>query len=272
MIGGKVSIMTGATGPISAAITACATGVTSLIMGAMFLALGKADLAICGAVDFSLVEPILAGFYTMNGSYSPKPGHPVLPPDKASRPFSVDRRGFVVSEGAGCIILATEEFAKANGLPHDFTVAGWGMNSDASHFVAPNLETVTRCITETLRDARLSPRDIDAVNAHAASTQIGDKIEYKALRKGFNGRIPPVSANKSLIGHAMGAASAIEAIFALEGMKRSVLLPTINHVPDPEMELDCVAEGARKLDQEYVLKNAFGFGGCNSCVVFRRVC
>ncbi|MFW5855074.1 MAG: beta-ketoacyl-[acyl-carrier-protein] synthase family protein, partial [Thermodesulfobacteriota bacterium] len=111
---------------------------------------------------------------------------------------------------------------------------------------------------------------IDAVNAHATSTKIGDRVEYDALKAVFGKRLPPVSANKSLIGHAMGASSAIESIWAMEGMKRSVVLPTINYTPDPEIDLDPVAEGARRLDQEYVLKNAFGFGGCNSCIVFRR--
>ena len=128
------------------------------------------------------------------------------------------------------------------------------MTSDAHHFVAPHLETVTRCIAECIEDAGISPRDIDAVNAHATSTKVGDKVEYDALKAVFGGAMPPVSANKSLIGHAMGASSAIESIFAMEGMLNGVVLPTINYTPDPEMVLDCVAEGARLLDQEYVLK------------------
>jgi len=125
-------------------------------------------------------------------------------------------------------------------------------------------------MTQAIADAGITPREIHAVNAHATSTKIGDKVEYDALRAVFGNHMPPVSANKSFTGHAMGASSAIEAILALEGMGREILLPTINYTPDPEMELDCVSEGARQLSQEYVLKNAFGFGGCNSCVVFRR--
>ena len=271
MVGGKVSILTGATGPICSTITACATGITSLIIGEMLLQRGMADVVIGGAVDFPLVEPIVAGFATMNGAYRPKEGQPAELPQKTSRPFSLNRRGFVVSEGAGCIIMASEEFAHAHGLEPGFELSGWSMTSDASHFVAPNLATVQRCIGETISNAGLEPEDIDAVNAHATSTKVGDKVEADALHNIFGKNIPPVTANKSQLGHAMGASSAIEAIFAMESMGKDTLLPTINYIPDPAIEIDCVAEGARKCKQEFVLKNAFGFGGCNSCVIFRRL-
>ncbi len=145
------------------------------------------------------------------------------------------------------------------------------MTSDACHFVAPHLPTVTRCMAECIDKSGISSHDIDVVNAHAASTKVGDEVEYKALKTVFGDSLPPVSANKSLIGHAMGASSAIEAIFAMEGMLQGVVPPTINYTPDPELVLDCVADGARRLDQEYVLKNSFGFGGCNACVVFHRI-
>ncbi|MEN6374351.1 MAG: beta-ketoacyl-[acyl-carrier-protein] synthase family protein [Smithella sp.] len=271
MVGGKVSILTGATGPICSTITACATGLTSLIIGEMLLQRGMADVVIGGAVDFPLVEPIVAGFATMNGAYRPKEGQPAELPQKTSRPFSLNRRGFVVSEGAGCIIMASAEFAQAHGLEPVFELAGWSMTSDASHFVAPNLATVQRCIEETISNAGLEPEDVDAVNAHATSTKVGDKVEADALHNIFGKNIPPVTANKSQLGHAMGASSAIEAILAMESMGKDTLLPTINYIPDPAIEIDCVAEGARKWKQEFVLKNAFGFGGCNSCVIFRRL-
>jgi 3-oxoacyl-[acyl-carrier-protein] synthase II len=271
MVGGKISILTHATGPITSPISACATGVTSMIIGALLLAQGQADIAICGAVDFALVEPIVAGFATMNGAYSPKPGQETEPAARASRPFSIDRRGFVISEGAGCIILASEAFAAAHGLGYGIEISGWSMTSDACHFVAPHLPTVTRCMAECIDNSGISSHDIDLVNAHATSTKVGDEVEYKALKTVFGDSLPPVSANKSLIGHAMGASSAIEAIFAMEGMLQGVVPPTINYTPDPELALDCVADGARRLDQEFVLKNSFGFGGCNACVVFRRV-
>lgn len=271
MVGGKIAMLTGATGPITATITACATGVTSMIIAGMLLESGRADVAICGAADFALVAPIVAGFATMNGAYQAKPGQADEPPGRASRPFSVDRRGFVVSEGAGCVILATPDFARAHGLEAAFEIAGWSMTSDAHHFVAPHLKTVAACMSGCIDNAGIRLHDVAAVNAHAASTKIGDAVEHQALAAVFGERLPPITANKSLIGHAMGASSAIESILAMEGMRRGVVLPTINYTPDPELPLDCVAEGARPLPQEFVLKNAFGFGGCNACLVLHRI-
>jgi 3-oxoacyl-[acyl-carrier-protein] synthase II len=271
MVGGMVSIMTKATGPISATITACATGATSLVMGALLLAQDQADVVICGAVDFPLVAPIVAGFATMNGAYQPKAGEPQGSPQDASRPFARHRRGFVVSEGAGCILLAKRAFAEAHGLPFRAAVAGWSMTSDAYHFVAPNRVTVERCIRESIARAGLTPADIQAINAHATATRVGDQVEAEALGSVFDGRVPPTTANKSLFGHAMGASSAIEIIFTLEGMANSCLPPTINYQKDPDLRLDAVVTQKTNLDQRHVLKNAFGFGGCNTCVVFRRL-
>jgi 3-oxoacyl-[acyl-carrier-protein] synthase II len=271
MVGGKIAIQTGAQGPIVSTITACATGLSSMIIGAMFLAQGKADVVICGAVDFALVEPIVAGFYTMNGVYIPKEGQEEETPQAASRPFSANRRGFVLSEGAGAVILASQDFARSHGLPFSTELAGWGMTSDANHFVAPHFATIRQCMQNAIHDAGIMPANIAAVNAHAASTRVGDKVEYDALKAVFGARIPPGSANKSLIGHAMGASSVIESVFAIQSMQEEVLLPTINYRPDPEIDIDCVADTKRPLAQEYVLKNSFGFGGCNSCAVFKRV-
>lgn len=271
MVGGKIAIETGAKGPITSTITACATGLSSMLVGAMLLAQNRADLCICGAVDFALVEPIVAGFYTMNGVYIPRQGREGDSPESASRPFSNDRRGFVISEGAGAVILATREFAKTHGIPYQTELAGWGMTSDAHHFVAPHFDTIKQCMHDAITDARVSPEDIDLVNAHAASTRVGDKVEFDALRTLFAGNLPPVSANKSLIGHAMGASSIIETIFSLQGMRDRVIPPTINYRADPAIEIDCISEGKRDLDQEYILKNSFGFGGCNACAVFKRV-
>lgn len=271
MVGGKIAIQTGAQGPIVTPVTACATGLTSMITGAMFLAQGKADVAICGAVDFALVEPIVAGFYTMNGVYIPKEGHETDPPETASRPFSQNRRGFVISEGAGCVILATPDFVRTHGLNSSVELSGWGMTSDAHHFVAPHFPTITQCMKNALADAGITPVDIASVNGHAASTRVGDKMEYDAIRAVFADSMIPVSANKSLIGHAMGASSVIESIFSFLGMRDELLPPTINHRADPEIDIDCIAEGKRNLAQEYILKNSFGFGGCNSCAVFKRI-
>jgi len=269
MVGGKISILTGATGPITATITACATGATSLIIGALFLQQGMADAVICGAVDFPLVEPIVAGFATMNGAYRPKSGEGEEP-QRASRPFSLNRRGFVVAEGAACLILATKAFARAHGLPWDLEMAGWSMTSDAHHFVAPNPETVQRCVEESIRSAGLLPADIQAVNAHGTSTKVGDKVEADVLRRVFGRSLPWISANKSQLGHAMGASSAIETVLALEGMRRNTVLPTINYLSDPDIPLESISDQAVSAPQEFLLKNAFGFGCCNSCIVFHR--
>jgi 3-oxoacyl-[acyl-carrier-protein] synthase II len=240
-------------------------------MGALLIKDGRADLAICGAVDFPLTEPIVAGFGTMGGAFMPKEGDPEEAPEQASRPFSRHRRGFVVSEGAGCVIVAKQSFATAHGLIPLADIAGWSMTSDALHHVAPNLETVRRCIAESIADAGITPDRISAVNAHAASTRVGDQVEAEALRQVFGRRLPPLTANKSMLGHAMGASSVIEAILTVKGMQVGQIPPTINYTPDPSLALDSVITDCRRVDQEYVLKNAFGFGGCNACVVFRRV-
>jgi 3-oxoacyl-[acyl-carrier-protein] synthase II len=271
MIGGKIAMQTGAQGPICSTITACATGLTSILIAAMLIEQGRADVAICGAVDCPLVEPITAGFFTMNGVYSPKEGQEDQPPASASRPFSRNRRGFVVSEGAGAVIISAKTFADSHGLGYATELAGWAMTSDAHHFVTPYLETISRCMHDAIVDAALGPDDIDAINAHATSTRIGDKVEFEAIKRIFRQKIPPVSANKSQLGHPMGAASVIETIFALRGMEEGVVLPTINYQADPELPLDCVAEGTRTLAQQHLLKNSFGFGGCNACAVFRRL-
>ena len=270
MVGGKVSILTGATGPITTAITACATGCSSLIAGAQFLASGDADLAICGAVDFPLVEPIVAGFATMNGAYKTKPGEQV-DPAAVSRPFSADRRGFVVSEGAAALILASPGFAAAHGLAPVAELAGWGMTSDAAHFVAPNRATVARCMATAIEHAGFAPGDIQAVNAHATSTKVGDKVEVESLGDVFGPKLPPVTANKSLIGHCMGASSAIESVLAIEAMRAGKQPPTINHTPDDDLGLSSLVVEPRALDCQLTLKNSFGFGGCNACLVLRAM-
>jgi 3-oxoacyl-[acyl-carrier-protein] synthase II len=269
MVTGKVAILTGATGPILSTVTACATGCTSLIIGAMLLQAGCADVAICGAVDFPLIEPIVAGFATMNGAYKSQPSE--ADPQTASKPFSAERRGFVMAEGAGCVVIAHERFAKAHAIPYGIALAGWSMNADAFHFVAPKRETIGRCMAEAIANAGLHPHDIDAVNAHAASTKVGDATEAEALHDVFGNDLPPLTANKSLFGHAMGAASALEIIYAMEGMTRGKLLPTINYTPDPALGLNSVVTNTVDVNQEFVLKNAFGFGGCNACVVLQNL-
>jgi len=271
MIGGKIGILAGATGPCVSSVTACATGSTSMAMGAMLMDAGRADVVIAGAGDFPLIECIVAGFSTMNGAFKPKTEEDAQYPERASRPFSVDRRGFVISEGAGCVVMASADFAKAHGLHPSYELAGWSLTSDAHHPVAPHGPTIAACMAGAITYAGIRPSAIAAINAHASSTRLGDKVECDALHDVFGGKVPPVSANKSQVGHAMGAASAIESMFALEGMRNGLLLPTINFKPDPEIDLDIVTTTRAHGDQEYVLKNAFGFGGTNTCLIFRRL-
>jgi 3-oxoacyl-[acyl-carrier-protein] synthase II len=273
LVAGKVSILTGAKGPIFSPVAACATGAASIACAAMLLETGRADAVIAGACDFPVLRSLIASFSSMNGAFSSrKPDDRAFAdPTKVSRPFSKDRKGFVVSEGAAALVVTTRGYADAHGLPIRAVVEGFGMTSDAKHYVAPNPPTIVACIEQALARAAVGPAEICAVNAHAASTGVGDATEVKALRTVFGDDFrQPVSANKSQIGHTMGASSAIELILAIEGMLRGVLLPTINHVPDPELAADFVPDAARAFPHERVLSNSFGFGGCNVCVVVRR--
>ncbi len=271
MIAGKISILSGATGPCISTVTACATGSTSLAMGALLMETGQADVVIAGAVDFPLIEPIVAGFATMNGAFKPKQDDDTSHPGRASRPFSIHRRGFVISEGAGCAIMASADFARAHGLRPEVELAGFALTSDAGHPVAPQRVTIARCMAQAIAAAGIGPDAIAAVNAHASSTRVGDKVEAEALHDVFGPKVPPVSANKSQLGHPMGAASILESLLALEGMRAGLLLPTLNHSPDPDIDLDVTSETRACPDQDYVLKNAFGFGGTNTCLVFHRL-
>lgn len=171
-------------------------------------------------------------------------------------------------------MLAAEETVSSLGLTPKAEVLGVGWTSDANHFTLPNKETIVRAIREAIDDAGLAPGDIQYVNAHGTSTQKGDKIEVECLREVFGQSLAriPVSSNKSQIGHSLGAAAAIEAALGIEGMQQGIVLPTVNHIPDPEFsDLDVVPNEARKHRYEIFLSNAFGFGGTNCCVVFKGV-
>lgn len=273
LVAGKVSILTGAQGPIFSPVAACATGAASAATASMLIRTGAADAVIAGACDFPVIRSLLASFASMNGAFqSRKPDDRAFEdPSAVSRPFSADRKGFVVSEGAAALIVTTRGYADSHGLPVRAVIEGMGLTSDAKHYVAPSLPTIITAIETAMADAGVDREDIRAINAHAASTGVGDATEVKALRSIFgDDHGLPVSANKSQIGHTMGASSAIELILAAEGMKRGVLLPTINYIPDPKIELDAVAEGAREMEHDRVLSNSFGFGGCNVCLVLAR--
>ena len=195
-------------------------------------------------------------------------------PAQASRPFSIDRKGFVLSEGAGVIVLAADDMVSTYGLTPKAEVLGVGWTSDAYHITRPNIETVMIAIRTAIEDAGLQPHDIQYVNAHGTSTLKGDLAEIECLKAVFGKKIEkiPVSSNKSQIGHTLGGAAAIEAAFAIEGMQKGIILPTMNHIPDPQLSgVDVVPNVARKQNHDILLSNAFGFGGTNCCIIFRGV-
>lgn len=274
LVGGKVSILTGAKGPIFSPVAACATGLASVASAAMLLETGRADVVIAGACDFPVLRSLMSSFASMNGAFkSHKESDRAFgDPRLVSRPFSLDRKGFVVSEGAAALIVTTRDYAKRHHMPVRGIIRGIGMTSDAKHYVAPSLPTIVSCMREAMDRAHVAPSEIDAINAHAASTNVGDATEIRALTEVFGDleRLP-VSANKSQIGHTMGASSAIELILAMEGLRRNTLLPTINYIPDlKHPRVDLVQDGAREQDHHFVLKNSFGFGGCNVCMVVEK--
>jgi 3-oxoacyl-[acyl-carrier-protein] synthase II len=270
---GKAGMLLGFTGPIFSPQGACASGNHAIGIGSRMIRDGDCDFVLAGGVDTPIVPEILHGFTNMNATVKILPEDRAFSdPAQASRPFSIDRRGFVLSEGAGVIVLAAEEMLARYGLTARAEVLGVGWTSDAYHFTGPNRETIIRAIREAIADAGIRPADIGYINTHGTSTRKGDLAEIDCLRAVFGkplGMIP-LSSNKSQIGHTLGAAAAIEGALTIEGMQRGIVLPTINHRPDPRFgDIDCVPNVARRMCYELALSNAFGFGGTNCCIIFR---
>lgn len=271
--GGKAGMMLGFTGPIFSPQGACASGNHAIAIAAKMIRDGDCDFILAGGVDTCLVPEIIQGFSNMQATIKISPKDRASEdPRQASRPFSLDRRGFVLSEGAGVLVLAAEEAAESLGLNPKAEVAGIGWNSDAEHFTRPNSTTIIRAMHDAIDDAEITPAAIGAVNAHGTSTPTGDGTEVECLRTVFGKNVSniPVSSNKSQVGHSLGASAAIEAALAIEAMRQGIVLPTVNHIPDPAFsDLDVVPNTARKHAHEFVLSNSFGFGGTNCCVVFK---
>lgn len=270
---GKSGMLLGFTGPIFSPQGACASGNHAIGLGARMIRDGDCDFVLAGGVDTCLIPEIIQGFANMMATIRIGPNDRAYQdPSQASRPFSVDRRGIVLSEGAGVIVLAAQEALAAWGLTPKAEVMGIGWTSDAHHFTLPNPETIIHAIGDAIADAGLAPGDIDYVNAHGTSTHKGDRIEIECLRSVFGGQLGrvPVSSNKSQIGHTLGASAAIEAALGIEAMGHGLVLPTANHIADPELaDVDVVPISARPHAHEFFLSNAFGFGGTNCCIVFR---
>ena len=272
---GKAGMLLKFTGPIFSPQGACASGNHAIGLGARMIRDGDCDFVLAGGADAPILPELIHGFANMNATIKVHPeDRAYSDPAQASRPFSFDRKGFVLSEGAGVVVLAAEELIKTYGLKARAEVLGVGWTSDAYHYTSPNPTTIIRAIRETIEDAGLKPADIEYINAHGTSTPKGDRTEVKCLREVFGKTIEriPVSSNKSQLGHTLGATAAIEAALTIEAMGRGLILPTINHLPDPDFsDIDVVSNVVRKKKYEIALSNAFGFGGTNCCVIFRGV-
>lgn len=267
---GNVSIRHGAKGPNSATATACSAGAHAIGDSFRLIERGDADAMICGGAESAITPMSVAGFASMRALSSRNDD-----PQHASRPFDMERDGFVIGEGAGLMILEELEFAKKRGANILAEIVGYGMSGDAFHVTMPD-ETgsgAIRVMQRALNDAGIEPEKIGYINAHGTSTPYNDKFETLAIKKVFGEHAYkiPVSSTKSMTGHALGAAGGLEAVFSIKAIMENKLPPTINYeVPDPDCDLDYIPNAAREAKVDYVLSNNFGFGGTNACLIFRR--
>lgn len=267
---GQVSIMLGAQGPNSCVTTACATGANSIGDAYMIIKRGEADAMIAGGTEASITQLSVAGF-SQARSLSQRNDDP----ETASRPFDANRDGFVMSEGAGIVVLEALESAQARGAHIYAEIIGYGMAGDAYHMTAPapGGAGAARAMRAALKSAGLSPTDVEYINTHGTSTEIGDKCETAAIKSVFEEHAftMPVSSTKSMTGHLVGAAGAVECILTSLMLERSLLLPTINYeTPDPDCDLDYVPNEPRPANIEVAVSNSFGFGGHNVSLVLRK--
>jgi len=268
MAAGEVSMAFGARGPSKCVVTACATGNNCIGDAFRLIQYDEADAMIAGGSDAYILPIAIAGFDKMR-TLSRRNNEP----EKASRPFDKDRDGFIIGEGAGVVILEEMESAIRRGAKIYAELAGYGSNIDSFHITEPNWENQARCLKLALSDAVISPSDVDYINAHGTSTVLNDLSETKAIKAalGEQSKKVPISSNKSMFGHLLGAAGAVEAIFTILTIRDGIIPPTINYdTPDPECDLDYVPNIARKAQVKIALSNSFGFGGVNATLVFRK--
>ena len=266
---GNVSISFKAKGPNIALSTACAAGAHAIGMAYRSIQMGESDLMATGGTEAAITLLTMTGFYRMGALASGVNDHP----EAASRPFDTRRNGFVMSEGSGILVLEEMEHALRRGADIHAEIIGFGMSGDAHHITDPHIEGAKRCIKLALKDAGISPGDLDYINPHATATVVGDRNEAQALLQIFkdNHHRPLISATKSMTGHLLGAAGAVEAIFSILALKHGRIPPTINldHL-DPQCEgFDLVPDRARDAKIRYALSNSFGFGGTNASLVFK---
>ena len=267
---GNIAIQYGMKGPNLSIVTACATGAHSIGNAFRVIQYGDADVMVAGGTEANLTPLTVGGFNALRALSVKNDA-----PEKASRPFDKERDGFVIGEGAGIVILEELERARARGAKIYAEVAGYGYNGDAYHITAPcpDGDGSIRCMRMALRDAAIGPEAVDYINAHGTSTELNDSSETIAIKQVFGERAYaiPVSSTKSMIGHLLGAAGAVEAIFSVLAIRDQVCPPTINYEhPDPECDLDYVPNTARRAKIDVVLSNSFGFGGTNAVLAFKR--
>jgi 3-oxoacyl-[acyl-carrier-protein] synthase II len=270
MISGNLSIKYGLQGPNFAIVTACTTGTHNIGEAARIIMYGDADVMVAGGSEMATSPTSLGGFASAK-ALSRRNDEPLL----ASRPWDKDRDGFVLSDGAGVMVLEELEHAKRRGANIIAEIVGFGMSADAYHMTQPPAggEGAARCMRYALRDAGLNASDIDYINAHGTSTPAGDIAETQAIKStmGDHAYKVAISSTKSMTGHMLGAAGGIEAIFSALALRDQVAPPTINlDNPDPECDLDYIPHRARELKMEYVMSNSFGFGGTNGTLIFKR--
>ncbi|WP_026326403.1 beta-ketoacyl-ACP synthase II [Paenibacillus ginsengihumi] len=268
MASGQISMLTGAKGPNSTAVTACATGTHSIGDAFKTIQRGDADVMICGGAEATISPTGVAGFCALRAMSTRNDE-----PHKASRPFDVDRDGFVMGEGSGILVLESLEHAQKRGARIYGEVIGYGMSGDAYHMTDPDPDGAARCMTKALKDAGIAPEAVDYINAHGTSTPVGDKSETAAIKAAFGEHAYKlaVSSTKSMTGHLLGAAGGVEAVICALSLTNGYIPPTINlENQDPECDLDYVPNAARKADLRTVMSNSFGFGGHNATIVMKK--
>lgn len=270
MISGNLSIVYGMKGPNYAITTACATATHSIGDAARLIEYGDADVMIAGGAEMATSTTGLGGFAAARALSTRNDD-----PEAASRPWDKDRDGFVLSDGAGVVVLEEYEFAKARGAKIYAEIIGFGMSGDAYHMTSPSQggEGAARCMNIAMRNAGINPEDVDYINAHGTSTPAGDLGETQAVKSAFGDYAykVAVSSTKSMTGHLLGAAGGIEAVFSALALRDQVAPPTINlDNPDPECDLDFVPGEARSMKIDVVMSNSFGFGGTNGTLIFRK--
>ncbi len=269
MTSGNVSIMYGITGPNLSVVTACTTATHCIGLAARTIAYGDAEVMLAGGSEHATTPLAVAGFCSARAMSTRNDD-----PQRASRPFDLDRDGFVLSNGAGCLVIEELEHAKSRGAHIYAELIGFGMSSDAFHITSPPAdgEGARKCMVAAMNDAGISAADVDYLNAHGTSTPAGDLGETVAIKRAFGdaAKTLAVSSTKSSTGHLLGAAGVVEAIFSILAIRDQVLPPTINlETPDPECDLDYVPNVARDARLATVISNSFGFGGTNGSLVFR---